>query len=71
MQRAIRSALILFALFALVAFGAVGAVAQTTASDETVKLGLIDIYSGGFAFIDAPEGYEVELIEMPKTKELA
>jgi lactoylglutathione lyase len=26
---------------------------------------------GGFAFIDAPEGYEVELIEMPKSKELA
>ncbi|MGA2749429.1 MAG: VOC family protein [Verrucomicrobiota bacterium] len=26
---------------------------------------------GGFAFIDAPEGYEIELIEQPKTKELA
>jgi len=26
---------------------------------------------GGFAFIDAPEGYEVELIEQPKTGELA
>jgi lactoylglutathione lyase len=26
---------------------------------------------GGFAFIDAPEGYEVELIELPKSKELA
>jgi lactoylglutathione lyase len=26
---------------------------------------------GGFAFIDAPEGYEVELLEMPKSKELA
>jgi lactoylglutathione lyase len=26
---------------------------------------------GGFAFIDAPEGYEIELIEMPKGKELA
>ena len=26
---------------------------------------------GGFAFIDAPEGYEVELIEMAKSKELA
>jgi lactoylglutathione lyase len=26
---------------------------------------------GGFAFIDAPEGYEVEVIEMPKSKELA
>ena len=26
---------------------------------------------GGFAFIDAPEGYEVELIEMPQSKELA
>ena len=26
---------------------------------------------GGFAFIDAPEGYEVELIEIPKSKELA
>jgi lactoylglutathione lyase len=26
---------------------------------------------GGFAFIDAPEGYEVELIEQPKGKELA
>lgn len=26
---------------------------------------------GGFAFIDAPEGYEVELIEQPKSKELA
>jgi hypothetical protein len=21
---------------------------------------------GGFAFIDAPEGYEIELIELPK-----
>jgi lactoylglutathione lyase len=26
---------------------------------------------GGFAFIDAPEGYEIELIEEPKNKELA
>jgi lactoylglutathione lyase len=26
---------------------------------------------GGFAFIDAPEGYEVELIEMSKSQELA
>jgi lactoylglutathione lyase len=26
---------------------------------------------GGFAFIDAPEGYEIELIEQPKGKELA
>jgi lactoylglutathione lyase len=26
---------------------------------------------GGFAFIDAPEGYEIELIEIPKGKELA
>lgn len=26
---------------------------------------------GGFAFIDAPEGYEIELIEMSKNKELA
>lgn len=26
---------------------------------------------GGFAFIDAPEGYEIELIEMPKSKDLA
>jgi lactoylglutathione lyase len=26
---------------------------------------------GGFAFIDAPEGYEIELIEVPKNKELA
>lgn len=26
---------------------------------------------GGFAFIDAPEGYEVELIEQPRNKELA
>jgi lactoylglutathione lyase len=26
---------------------------------------------GGFAFIDAPEGYEIELIELPKGKELA
>jgi lactoylglutathione lyase len=26
---------------------------------------------GGFAFIDAPEGYEIELIEPPKNKELA
>jgi len=26
---------------------------------------------GGFAFIDAPEGYEIELIEQPKEKELA
>jgi lactoylglutathione lyase len=25
---------------------------------------------GGFAFIDAPEGYEIELIEQPKGKEL-
>ncbi len=26
---------------------------------------------GGFAFIDAPEGYEIELIEEPKGKDLA
>ena len=26
---------------------------------------------GGFAFIDAPEGYEIELIEMSKGKDLA
>jgi lactoylglutathione lyase len=26
---------------------------------------------GGFAFIDAPEGYEVELLEQPKSMELA
>jgi lactoylglutathione lyase len=26
---------------------------------------------GGFAFIDAPEGYEIELLEQPKSKELA
>ena len=26
---------------------------------------------GGFAFIDAPEGYEIELLEMPQSKELA
>src|SRR5277367_3709746 len=26
---------------------------------------------GGFAFIDAPEGYEIELIEQPQAKELA
>lgn len=26
---------------------------------------------GGFAFIDAPEGYEVELIEQPASRELA
>jgi lactoylglutathione lyase len=26
---------------------------------------------GGFAFIDAPEGYEVELLEIPASKELA
>ena len=26
---------------------------------------------GGFAFIDAPEGYEIELIELPTGKELA
>jgi lactoylglutathione lyase len=26
---------------------------------------------GGFAFIDAPEGYEVELLEMPKGNEMA
>ena len=48
MQRAIRSAL---TLFALAAFGAGAAVAPTKASDEPIKLGLIDIYSGGFAFI--------------------
>jgi lactoylglutathione lyase len=26
---------------------------------------------GGFAFVDAPEGYEIELIELSKNKELA
>jgi lactoylglutathione lyase len=26
---------------------------------------------GGFAFIDAPEGYEIELLELPAGKELA
>jgi len=25
---------------------------------------------GGFAFVDAPEGYEIELIEKPKGGEL-
>jgi len=28
-------------------------------------------HGGGFAFIDAPEGYEIELIERPKSKDLA
>jgi branched-chain amino acid transport system substrate-binding protein len=48
MHRAIRSAL---ALLALAAFGAVGVIAEAPASDDTIKLGLIDIYSGGFSFI--------------------
>ena len=52
MQRGVRSAL---TSFALAAFGALAAVApahaQAPASGEPVKLGLIDIYSGGFAFI--------------------
>jgi lactoylglutathione lyase len=26
---------------------------------------------GGFAFVDAPEGYEIELLESPKGKDLA
>ncbi len=28
-------------------------------------------HGGGFAFVDAPEGYEIELIERPKSKDLA
>jgi lactoylglutathione lyase len=28
-------------------------------------------HGGGFAFVDAPEGYEIELIERPKAKDLA
>ena len=50
MRCSIRSAL---TSFAVAAFGALAGIAhaQAPASGEPVKLGLIDIYSGGFAFI--------------------
>jgi branched-chain amino acid transport system substrate-binding protein len=48
MERRFRSALISCALAAL---GAMIGIAQVPAAGEPVKLGLIDIYSGGFSFI--------------------
>ena len=50
MQRGVRSAL---TSFALAAFGVLAGIAyaQAPAGGEPVKLGLIDIYGGGFAFI--------------------
>jgi branched-chain amino acid transport system substrate-binding protein len=62
MHRAFRSAL---TLFALAAFGAIGFVAKAPAGDDTIKLGLIDIYSGGFAFIadSIRTGFQIALDE--------
>ena len=48
MRRGIRSRL---TWIALAAFGALAGIAQAQTPGEPVKLGLIDIYSGGFAFI--------------------
>ena len=48
MERRFRSALISFALAAV---GAMIGIAQVPAAGDPVKLGLIDIYSGGFSFI--------------------
>ena len=59
MERRFRSALISCALAAL---GAMIGIAQVPAAGEPVKLGLIDIYSGGFSFtstVCAPVGVAV------------
>src|ERR1700728_1833900 len=48
MRRGIRNGL---TWLALAAFGVLAGVAQAQTPGEPVKLGLIDIYSGGFAFI--------------------
>ena len=56
-----------FEVDSLEAFGRHLASLGLTYSDgPTIRPG-----GGGFAFIDAPEGYEIELIEQPRNKELA
>ena len=64
MQRFIRSLLLPVGALA-VALLAAPAAAQTPAKGEPVKLGLIDIYSGGFAFIaeSIRTGYQIALDE--------
>ena len=64
MQRFIRSLLLPVGALT-VALLAAPAAAQTPAKGEPVKLGLIDIYSGGFAFIaeSIRTGYQIALDE--------
>ena len=64
MQRSIRDALMSICVVALGAL-AMPAQAQTPATGEPVKLGLIDIYSGGFAFIadSIRTGFQIALDE--------
>ena len=64
MQRFIRSLLLPIGALA-VALLAAPAAAQTPAKGEPVKLGLIDIYSGGFAFIaeSIRTGFQIALDE--------
>ena len=64
MQRLIRDALMSICVVALGAL-AMPAQAQTPATGEPVKLGLIDIYSGGFAFIadSIRTGFQIALDE--------
>ncbi len=64
MQRSIRNALLSICALALAAL-AMPSLAQTPASGEPIKLGLIDIYSGGFAFIadSIRTGFQIALDE--------
>ena len=64
MQRSIRNALLCMCALALGAL-AMPALAQTPARGEPIKLGLIDIYSGGFAFIadSIRTGFQIALDE--------
>ena len=64
MQRTLRTAMISLCAAALGVAGA-PALAQTPARGEPVKLGLIDIYSGGFAFIadSIRTGFQIALDE--------
>ena len=64
MQRTLRTAMISLCAAALGVAGA-SALAQTPARGEPVKLGLIDIYSGGFAFIadSIRTGFQIALDE--------
>ena len=64
MQRTIRKAMMTLGALALGA-AAVPLLAQTPARGEPIKLGLIDIYSGGFAFIadSIRTGFQIALDE--------